>query len=347
MRKRIFWIAVNGSLHLMNFMVIIGVFSITGFAYPLTNFSPSLVDTLFLTQDLLKIKIQIDWMEIQDDRGKDPAYHHAFIILEDKTKIPIKLRARGNNRKRKEVCEIPPFKIEFGDKPLKDGLFKGHEEIKLVTFCQGDDLVIAEYLIYEMYQILEPRSLDVRLARIDYVDPNGIQITRSFAFFLEDIDHLAERINGDEENDRMDPEDMDRASITLLYLFQYMIGNIDWDLKMMKNIKLIKFENKPILPVPYDFDYSLMVDAPYFPTYEGIPIERRRFRRICREPEEFRSIFSLFEQKKDELYRLVKEFPHFRSSKQKNMLNYLDLFYQEISDSEDIKQIFLDTCKEG
>lgn len=345
--KRIQHSFCKGSLYLVSCLVHIVITGKLCWGISPTEMLNDSTDVLFATQEPLNIKLQLDWVSLQNDRGKDPSYHHAFIILEDGMEIPVRLKARGNNRKKKDVCEIPPLKIEFGSQAIDQSLFRGQEELKLVTFCQEEESVLTEYLIYKMYQILEPRSLNVRLAKIDYVDRSGKRISRSFAFFLEDIDHLADRINGDEENDRIDPNEMDRQALTLLYVFQYMIGNIDWDIKMMKNIKLIDFKDRPTLPVPYDFDYSLMVDAPYFPSYEGIELNRRKFKKVCRDRTEFSTVFNLFNSKKDSLYQLVSNFPYLRTTKQKTILNYLDLFYQEISDPEVIKQIFLDICKEG
>ena len=50
----------------------------------------------------------------------------------------------------------------------------------------------------------------------------------------------------------------------VLCLFEYMISNTDWNVSLLHNIKLIrKKDTKEIIVVPYDFDYSGLVNADY------------------------------------------------------------------------------------
>ncbi len=306
------------------------------------------VGPLFSSEEVLSLTIQWDWDAIQDEREKKSKYHPATILMNNQT-IPVRLRPRGNTRKRKDVCELPPLKIDFEDNQLEDSLFRGQEEVKLVTYCQGNEPVIVEYLIYRLYGIIEPYSLNVRLAKINYQDEHSQENnSESYAFFLEDIDHMAERLGGKERNERIHPDSLDRKVLTTLYVFQYMIGNIDWDIKMMKNIKLISFPDDRLpVAVPYDFDYTQMVDAPYFPQYDGISIDRRQFKKLCRKEEEFEAVFNQFKEKEQEIIDFIKDVDVLRSPKRKEILNLIKLFYREIADPTAVKQIFFDTCKEG
>ena len=46
--------------------------------------------------------------------------------------------------------------------------------------------------------------------------------------------------------------------------FNFMIGNLDWSLVMARNIKLFKHPGlHKCIVIPYDFDYSNVVDASY------------------------------------------------------------------------------------
>ena len=62
-------------------------------------------------------------------------------------------------------------------------------------------------------------------------------------------------------------------------VFQYMIGNTDWSIKALHNIKLITFDNsrRPI-PIPYDFDQSGLVNASYTLPAEHLQIKSVRER---------------------------------------------------------------------
>ena len=66
-------------------------------------------------------------------------------------------------------------------------------------------------------------------------------------------------------------------------LFQHMIGNHDWSMRAgpvgkecCHNAELIGPPRPAtLIPIPYDFDFSGLVDAPYATPPEGIPIDRR------------------------------------------------------------------------
>jgi hypothetical protein len=57
-------------------------------------------------------------------------------------------------------------------------------------------------------------------------------------------------------------QDDNRATLSL---FQYMIGNHDWSFKLNRNIEILKSdeESEKVVAVPYDFDFSRLVNAPY------------------------------------------------------------------------------------
>ncbi len=66
----------------------------------------------------------------------------------------------------------------------------------------------------------------------------------------------------------------------LVSMFEYMIGNTDWDLSMIRNVKTIRApDSGKIILIPYDFDFSGLVSAPYAsPSSEtGLRSVRERF----------------------------------------------------------------------
>ena len=50
----------------------------------------------------------------------------------------IRLSARGISRRDPDVCDFPPLKLEFKEKPGDASLFKGQKTLKLATHCRGD-----------------------------------------------------------------------------------------------------------------------------------------------------------------------------------------------------------------
>ena len=49
---------------------------------------------------------------------------------------------------------------------------------------------------------------------------------------------------------------------TLASVFQYMIGNFDWHITRLHNVKMFSDEENHFM-LPYDFDYSGFVNAHY------------------------------------------------------------------------------------
>ena len=198
-------------------------------------------------------------------------------------------------------------------------------------------------------------SFRVRLAKIDYISSTGKGKTiSSYGFMIEPLDILAERIKAvpvespalTQKN--IIPEMMDRVAI-----FNYMIGNTDWSVPGQHNCKVLSVNNfsQPGLGtiVPYDFDYSGLVDASYAVPAEGSGIERvtqRRFLGMCRNDETFINALKEFTDKKSEFYRIINEFPYLDNKEKKLMTGYLDEFYLSTEKINGIINIFTNECKE-
>jgi hypothetical protein len=159
---------------------------------------------------------------------------------------------------------MPPIMLNFrlGNSPRLRSLKK----LKLVCGCEtsNDDeqLIIKEYLAYKMYNLLTEKSFRVRLVKIKYEDTRGkIKPYTQFGFLLEDVDELAARNKCVEvEGGQWLTESTDRDQMTLVAIFEYMIGNTDWSVPHYHNVKLMRLVSSPIAPpyvVPYDFNSAL------------------------------------------------------------------------------------------
>ncbi len=103
---------------------------------------------------------------------------------------------------------------------------------------------------------------------MNYIDSEDkVKASTHLSFLIEDIDVLASRTNSfvlKSKSLRM--SHVNKSSMIQLSLFQYMIGNVDWSISELHNVKLLKVnEFSEDLPyaVPYDFDYAGFVDASY------------------------------------------------------------------------------------
>jgi hypothetical protein len=88
---------------------------------------------------------------------------------------------------------------------------------------------------------------------------------------------------------RLEPQASARFAV-----FNYLIGNLDWSMRAgpvgdgcCHNSRLIsasKDANSVVTPVPYDFDFSGLVDAPYATPPEGLgvtSVRQRLYRGYC------------------------------------------------------------------
>lgn len=214
--------------------------------------------------------------------------------------LPVKLSVRGITRRRTDICQFPPLWVEFVQKPGPTSLFAGQHKLKLVTHCQNaadfQHYQLLEYAAYKIYNALTPQSFRARLATIDYVDPAGKTMTH-IGFFLEDAGDVAKRndLVQAKVGDRILVATLDPPAAARYAVFEYLIANLDWALNggpagthCCHNTRLIaatKDATTGYTPVPYDFDFSGMVDAPYAQPPEKVQVPNvrtRYYRGFCR-----------------------------------------------------------------
>ena len=306
-------------------------------------------EDLFAQDELLPIIIQANLAAIQNDRGEDPDYHGASLCAafgEDTVAMMVNLRCRGNYRRDTSHCAFPPLKVRLKKDQRTGTPFEGHRTLKLVTHCQEDPYVLREYLTYRMYQLLTPRSFRVRLARITYQDLSGTYPTETHvAFLLEDDDVLAERLGGEKWEIGTSPDSLDRAETTLLYLFQYAIGNLDWSTEQLKNMELIRTEPGEIFPIPYDFDFSRLVNAPY--TGLDPTDDRRYLRKLCRTEEEWQAALDQFIGLEPAFKALIEGCEPLPRRDQRAMWSYLEDFLKVIQKEKKVENLLADKCEQA
>lgn len=212
--------------------------------------------------------------------------------------LPVRLSVRGITRRASDICQFPPILVEFVSPPPAGSLFAGQKKLKLATHCRRDaasgQRLLVEYGAYRMLNALTPLSFRVRLATATYLDPGGRREGPFPAFFLEDEGALAKRngltqtkFGADAPAKMLSPRDEARTA-----LFEYLIGNVDWAMAAgpagshcCHNMKLLTAApGGSLVPVPYDFDFSGLVDAPYAKPPDELHMRdvlERRFRGYC------------------------------------------------------------------
>lgn len=310
----------------------------------------------FTDEGLIQVNLTTDLKQVQTET-KQGVFQPATIsmLFPDSTLIneQISVSARGNFRR--NYCRIPPMMLNFRNTgaPRLQSLGK----LKLVIGCginpADEELLLKEYLVYKIYNLLDDRSFRVRLLKINYTDTRKkIKSFSQYAFLIEDDGDMARR-NGCHKKDEVKllTEATNRDMMTMVAIFQYMIGNTDWAVPNNHNIKLIfdkKNKNAPPYVVPYDFDYCGLVDASYAIPNEIIGTEKvteRVYRGFPRTMEEIQIQLDVFRSKKDSIFGLINSFGLLNSKIRKEMTGYLDEFFRMIEDKRAVKTAFIDKAR--
>ncbi|MEZ2413640.1 hypothetical protein ACA086_01665 [Muriicola sp. E247] len=223
---------------------------------------------LFSEEAPLSIKLKYSNKQVKKETN-DSTYLASMIWYKagnNWDSLSVKLRARGNFRRK--TCYFAPLKLKFSNSRIEGTPFEGNRKLKLVLPCLLDrntsDYVLREYLAYKLYEILAPYHFKTRLTEISLVEAKGRrEVTHGvIGFLIEDMDYLTLRYKGQEIKRLIHPLQHDPISSIQNSFFQFMIANTDYSTKQQHNQKLL-FTNNKIIPVPYDFDMSGLVNAPY------------------------------------------------------------------------------------
>ncbi len=275
--------------------------------------------------------------------------------------LPVLLTTRGVTRRKKDVCSFPPLRVEFASKPGKASLFQGQKSLKLVTHCQDADRyqqqLLLEYASYRLYRALTPESFEVRLANINYVSESGRPIVTRLGFFIEDVDDMAARNGqirlkgvGRIASTQIDPEAAARFAV-----FQDMIGNLDWAMTLASpgdpdcchNSRLLTQKGAAnLITVPYDFDYSGLVDAPYAAPPENVPVHSvrtRRYRGFCSTNEQARAFAASLTPRRAALMAILDQTPQLSDRYRSKADDYMGEFFDQIATPAKTNEM-LSTC---
>ncbi|HSG35272.1 MAG TPA: hypothetical protein VLA37_12110 [Sphingomonadaceae bacterium] len=300
----------------------------------------------------------VDEIVRRAERSTDP--HPATLAAQGETHA-IELAARGISRRKRETCRFPPLSIRFIEKPANESFFDMQRRLKLVTHCNNGDRfqqnVLKEYAAYRLYNVLTPESLRVRLARLRYMD-DGKEVASSWGFLIEDIDDAADRMGGKElEVPSVPISSFNVEDASRVALFQYMIGNLDWAITdgpgeedCCHNSKLIGADETArsnLTPVPYDFDYSGLVDAPYALPPESLPVRRvtqRLFRGFCRYNSGIPAAVELFKSSRPAMEAEIASIPGLEDRTRNDMLKFLGGFFEDIATPQAVEKNLTSDC---
>ncbi len=301
----------------------------------------SLFDYLSENGQVIELELRTDMDSLINERRREdyqPGELHFTNEDGVTTEWEVGVVPRGNYRRR--ICAFPPIRLNFLKGQLEDrGLNPEYDKMKVVAPCLekekgGEDYLLKEYLAYKIYNQLTPNSYRVQLARITYQDTEGnYDKMGHYAILIEETDELAARLGGVEFEGLNQPKEAFAAEEeNLMSVFQYMIGNEDWDLVMLRNLKLIRPDDGgKLIPVPYDFDFSGFVNAPYAvpnSKYGLANVRQRAFMGIPAGKEQLQETLKHFRLYRNHIRAVIRSFKLLGFSERMNAIDYLDSFYK-------------------
>jgi hypothetical protein len=313
--------------------------------------------TLFDTDELFNITLSFDITTYKRNKSDEEYLDAVLTYFHNDTDSVIKhlkVRARGNIR-RTGVCDFPPLMLNFKMKDSKGAEFSGINKLKIVPYCRVgyEDLILKEYLVYKLYNVLTDESFRVRLFRIKYINTSkDKKPLTQFGFAIEPKSLLEKRTNSKEiVLQGISQRHVNQQELTRMAIFNYMIGNTDWSVPILHNILLLK-KTQPVystenLIIPFDFDYSALVGAPYAVPFESLPIktvQERLYLSVCRSEDSFKNALVEFSEKKDQFYKVINDFPYLNERSKKEMLKYLDSFYDLMDKKNTLVKRLQDDC---
>jgi len=325
----------------------------------------AVIAPLFADDSVLDVMIEAPLTTLMKERPDEEYLEGSFSYTEadgNQQTFSLKLRTRGNYRRDPEHCRFAPIRLNFGVSEVAGTLFEGQDKLKLVTHCltgrmRAEQLVVREYIAYRLLHELTSVSYNVRMFRIRYVDTEGARDLTRLAFVIEDDAAVADR-NGLELIDvrSISPEELDPRQQNLLHIFEYMIGNTEYSLvnpepkkSCCHNVDMLSASGGPLyLPLPYDFDFAGLVNAPYAepnPRYPLRTVRTRYYKGVCGNNELLPDTLRSFRVARDSFERVIEDAEFLSASTRKSIRAYLEKFFDRISDQESVDKYLIGNCR--
>jgi len=276
----------------------------------------------------------------EKDKGEYMPVHFHY-RLNDTLSLEKDIRLKARGEIRRKICGLAPFWLDFRGTDLENEEGSDIKKIKVVPHCKDsetyDEFVLKEFLCYKIYNIISPISFRVRLVRMSYVDTGrDNKVSEGWAFMIEPVEMLAQRFDAMvTEKEGLLSRNMRPVEMNTLALFQYMIGNSDYSVPHKHNVKIL---NQPgygaggYTAVPYDFDYSGLVDAYYAVPNEYLDIssvKERYYLGPCRPDVDIDLAIEQLNLYREEILQLVRDFEYLDQKNKKSVVSYLEEYFDQ------------------
>jgi hypothetical protein len=321
------------------------------------------IDPLFASDDILDVRIEAPFTMLTRERPDEEEVPARFSYTGadgELVEFDIQIRTRGRLRRGKDICTFPPFRLNFRKSQVKDSLFDKQDKLKLVNHCQRnsrvyEQAIVAEYLAYRIFNLLTDRSFRARLLRATYVYSDSKRNDERYAVFIEHKDRLGQRLGATTTDTlRASIHQIIPADLNLASVFQYFIGNTDFSPvasapgeDCCHNQVLFMREGELSYTIPYDFDMSGLVNAPYAkpnPRFKLRNVRERMYRGRCKNNEHLPATLDLFRERRNEIESLIENQEGLDTRFRSTMLRFIDDFYRTIDNPKRLDREIVKAC---
>jgi len=260
--------------------------------------------------------------------------------------MDIKIRARGHYRRAN--CYYVPLWLKTSKNESKGTIFEEDKKVKIVLPCaksnNSNDLIIKEYLAYKIFESIAPYYFQTKLIPIQLNEVVNDKIIEHqlLGILIQDDKKLAASYHGNIIKTNIHAKNQDPLCSVRNDLFQYMIGNTDYSVSYRHNEKLFFINNK-IIPVPYDFDMSGLVNSSYaivsVVNNIELPITRvtqRMYRGFEQDEKIIEQVRQEFLDKQQKVYAIMDEYQIFFKDPKElvEAKKFIDGFYEILVDDK-------------
>jgi hypothetical protein len=314
---------------------------------------------LFQQAEPLAFTLTADFKTINKDRNPESSNRYpAVLTLVDargrEQALHVRLGSRGHLRRMARTCDFVPLRVELTGNDLAGTPFEGQTNLKLGTHCrdggESDQFVLREYLSYRLFNLVTPQSFRARLARATYVDSKSRKtITTRYAIFLENDNDVARRMGGRiVELPHLQFKDVDQTALDNMMLFNYMVGNTDFSLYALHNVRVVQNPERTLFTVPYDFDLTGFVNPPYAAVNPRLGIRSvvdRLYRGPCRSLEDLNKTADQFRANRAQMIAALEGMKEIDGAARSQAKDYLESFFRAIAQPNSVKRSLVDGCK--
>lgn len=333
------------------------VFSLASMLPVVCTAQSSDLTPLFREEKPLAIKLKVSLKKIRKETN-DTTFIASTLYYRENEKvnwdsIPIRIRARGNFRR--ENCYFVPMRIKIKKTDSKGTLFEGNKSLKLVLPCNtarnANGLIVKEYMCYQLYEPTTPYNFNTRFLNIAFEDVDKKKTTHQLmGFFIEDDDIVADRFHAKEiDNTNLHPLALHDTTSVRHDLFEYWISNTDWSSTFYHNVKIIQMPSGPYIPLPYDFDMSGFVNAPYSkgtPALGTTDSRTRVYRGFCRSEPLVQNVRQEYIKLEPKMNEIIAQYQSYFDEKEfTSIKSYSDEFFTILKSDEKFKQNILQKCR--